>query len=154
MEQVAELTCHLDDRRGGNRKSSRRYRSWAWYIYATGKRDMVARMVYFYEIRPAGRVSDAGWKLDMDGLVAHLGALGDEARISEFHGNPDGYYEFVDAHPYRPFPLIVYARCRSEGLPVLAHRATLEALEIAAGHSLAELTTRRALAQQRRRCGV
>ena len=78
---------------------------------------MVARMVYFYEIRPAGGVSDAGWKLDVDGLVGYLGALEDEARISEFHENPEGYYEFADAHPYRPFPLIVYARCRSAWLP-------------------------------------
>ena len=60
-------------------------------------------MVYFYEIRPAGGLPDAGWKLDVDGLVGHLGSLKDEARISEFHENPEGYYEFADVHPSARF---------------------------------------------------
>ena len=101
---------------------------------------MVVRMVYFYEIRPTRRLKDAGWRLDVHGLFAHLASLIDEGRILHISTDHGTRYEFVEAHAAPEYPMIVYARCRDQALPLLARGTSLEPLEIAVDRSLAELT--------------
>ncbi len=100
---------------------------------------MATRNVFFYEIRPT-RQKDVEWRLNVPELVAELTALTDEQRIRKVDGNTGDSYEFVHVMLDGRYPSIAYARCREQGLPMLAQQVNLEPLTIDEDRELAELT--------------
>jgi hypothetical protein len=101
---------------------------------------LAKRHVFFYEVRPTRVRKDAAWRLDRGALFDAIEALSEADRVREIKSDSGDSYEFVQVLTKGDYPTLVFARCREDGLPLLAQATTLEPFELEADRNLAELT--------------